>query len=85
MIDKKQHEIVRLRVKAINKELFASGMILKDVDAFWKQCIKEVRKEYIMGRFFDGLSDGEIAREAGYCTQVISNVTRKHWEDKMKP
>lgn len=74
----------RLALKVINNRLKAEGNTLKDIDDFWKQCIKQVRTEHVMARFFDGLSDGEIARESGYCASVISNITSQHWQNKME-
>jgi len=71
------------QVKSINKILFESGKNLKQVDEFWKSCIKEARKDYVMGRFFNGETDGEISRDSGYCSSVISKITTEHWNAEM--
>jgi hypothetical protein len=69
------------RVKSTNTKLMSKGLTLKQIDAFWRHCIKDVRKDLIIKWFNQGLNDTEIAKKTGYHLSTINDITTKHFND----
>ena len=67
-----------------NTELLELGLTFKEFEIITDKALKSLRKVYVMGRFFDGMTDGEISRESGLGMGVVSKITREYWNEEMQ-
>lgn len=74
---------IKQQVTITNAALLKHGYTLKQLDGFWKDCIKEARKLRIMELFFDGKSVTEMVEITGLSKSTISQITTEYWNDEM--
>lgn len=74
---------IKQTIARTNNALLNMGYNLKDLDAFWNDCIKAVRKEKIMNLFFEGKSTNEIVDCTGFSKSTVQKITSEYWDERM--
>ena len=48
------------------------------------KALRNLRRDYVMGLFFDGMTDVEISKISGLGISMVSKITREYWDEEMQ-